>query len=258
MTIDDANRTDARLARARGRYRLKLTTGALLLVVVPLALVSWLALRSFRLSLEDQVKERLYSSIDEVGQLVDRELISTQMHLEVLSDLLADASIPATDRVMRARVALAGTSSIASVVLYDGNGQTVDVLRKLDDHAEYPTTVPAEFRPNAKPATKQIVGTPTVTNDGARLPLAWSFVVDATSQERWTLVAKVRIDALADRLDELAERRYLRKVPPDPITDNAFTWIVVAPPDTETQEGVYDVRSGAPGKSLDGEAYESW
>ena len=69
---------------------------------------------------------------------------------------------------------------------------------------------------------------------------------------------------LADRgrypasLDELAERRYLRKVPPDPITDNAFTWIVVAPPDTETQEGVYDVRSGAPGKSLDGEAYESW
>lgn len=69
---------------------------------------------------------------------------------------------------------------------------------------------------------------------------------------------------LADRgrypasLDELAERRYLRKVPPDPITDNASTWIVVAPPDTETQEGVYDVRSGAPGKSLDGEAYESW
>ena len=69
---------------------------------------------------------------------------------------------------------------------------------------------------------------------------------------------------LADRgrypatLEELAEKRYLRKVPPDPITESATTWLVVAPPESETQEGVYDVRSGAPGKSLDGEAYDSW
>lgn len=59
-------------------------------------------------------------------------------------------------------------------------------------------------------------------------------------------------------LEELAERRYLRKVPPDPITDSVTTWIVVAPPGSESPEGVYDVRSGAPGNSLDGEAYESW
>jgi general secretion pathway protein G len=57
-------------------------------------------------------------------------------------------------------------------------------------------------------------------------------------------------------LDELAEKRYLRKVPPDPITDSDATWVVVAPPDAES--GVFDVRSGAPGRSLDGEAYESW
>ena len=69
---------------------------------------------------------------------------------------------------------------------------------------------------------------------------------------------------LADRgrypatLEELAERRYLRKVPPDPITDSVTTWILVAPPGSESPEGVYDVRSGAPGNSLDGEAYESW
>jgi general secretion pathway protein G len=57
-------------------------------------------------------------------------------------------------------------------------------------------------------------------------------------------------------LDELAEKRYLRKVPPDPITDSDATWVVVTPPDAEG--GVFDVRSGAPGRSLDGEAYESW
>lgn len=69
---------------------------------------------------------------------------------------------------------------------------------------------------------------------------------------------------LADRgrypqtLEELADKRYLRRVPPDPITDSASTWITVSPPGGEAREGVYDVRSGAPGRSLDGEAYENW
>lgn len=59
-------------------------------------------------------------------------------------------------------------------------------------------------------------------------------------------------------LEELAEQRYLRKVPPDPITDSTSTWIVIAPPEGQAQDGVYDVRSGAPGRSRDGEAYEEW
>ncbi len=69
---------------------------------------------------------------------------------------------------------------------------------------------------------------------------------------------------LADRgrypatLEELAEKRYLRKLPVDPVTDSATSWVVVPPPPTDGREGVYDVRSGASGASLDGEAYESW
>lgn len=59
-------------------------------------------------------------------------------------------------------------------------------------------------------------------------------------------------------LEELAERRYLRRVPVDPVTESATTWVIVPPPEGEAREGVYDVRSGAPGRSLDGEAYESW
>ncbi len=69
---------------------------------------------------------------------------------------------------------------------------------------------------------------------------------------------------LADRgrypltLEELAEKRYLRRVPPDPITDSTSTWVTVSPPEGEARDGVYDVRSGAPGAGLDGEPYESW
>ena len=69
---------------------------------------------------------------------------------------------------------------------------------------------------------------------------------------------------LADRgrypitLDELAEKRYLRQIPADPVTESAATWVVVSPPDGDSRESVYDVRSGAPGNGLDGEPYKNW
>ena len=50
-----------------------------------------------------------------------------------------------------------------------------------------------------------------------------------------------------ETLEALAADRYLRKVPLDPVTDSAATWIVIAPPDAQ-QGGVYDVRSGSPGR----------
>jgi len=55
-------------------------------------------------------------------------------------------------------------------------------------------------------------------------------------------------------LDELVVRRYLRKVPPDPITESDATWRVVAPVDSALG-GVYDVKSGAEGLTLDGRPY---
>lgn len=58
-------------------------------------------------------------------------------------------------------------------------------------------------------------------------------------------------------LRELVARRYLRRVPFDPLTDRDDTWIVVDPP-TGTEGGVYDVRSGAEGRAGDGTAYLDW
>ena len=60
-----------------------------------------------------------------------------------------------------------------------------------------------------------------------------------------------------ETLEALATDKYLRKVPLDPITESAATWIVVAPADSQTS-GVYDVRSGASGKGLDGSEYGQW
>lgn len=57
-----------------------------------------------------------------------------------------------------------------------------------------------------------------------------------------------------DSLDELVDKHYLRAMPFDPITDSATTWVIV-PPDEPLPGKVYDLKSGAPGATLDGQAY---
>ncbi len=60
-----------------------------------------------------------------------------------------------------------------------------------------------------------------------------------------------------ESLDVLASEKYLRKLPIDPITESAASWVVVAPDDPQ-KGGVYDVKSGAQGKSSDGSSYADW
>lgn len=58
-------------------------------------------------------------------------------------------------------------------------------------------------------------------------------------------------------LEELVERKYLRIVPVDPLTDSATTWVIVAPAGGEPG-AVYDLHSGAPGAAKDGTLYADW
>jgi general secretion pathway protein G len=60
-----------------------------------------------------------------------------------------------------------------------------------------------------------------------------------------------------ESLAALATDKYLRKLPLDPVTDSDTTWIVV-PPEDPQKGGVFDVRSGAQGKALDGTEFSSW
>ena len=63
-------------------------------------------------------------------------------------------------------------------------------------------------------------------------------------------------------LDALVSDGYLRKIPVDPITQSSDTWQTVpAEPDPgnpSAEPGVYDVKSGATGTSLDGSSYSDW
>lgn len=58
-----------------------------------------------------------------------------------------------------------------------------------------------------------------------------------------------------ESLAALVDKRYLRAVPIDPVTERNDTWIEVPPSEGS---GVQDVRSGAEGKGLDGTPYAEW
>ena len=60
-----------------------------------------------------------------------------------------------------------------------------------------------------------------------------------------------------DSLEQLVEKKYLRAMPVDPITESDTTWIVV-PPEDVAKGGVYNIKSGAPGTDRSGKPYSDW
>ncbi|OZA04901.1 MAG: type II secretion system protein G [Methylophilaceae bacterium 17-44-8] len=60
-----------------------------------------------------------------------------------------------------------------------------------------------------------------------------------------------------DSLEELVEKKYINKLPLDPITDSTTTW-VLDQPEPPLEGMVYDIHSGATSKAKDGSPYSEW
>jgi len=60
-----------------------------------------------------------------------------------------------------------------------------------------------------------------------------------------------------DSLEQLVEKKYLREIPLDPITESRETWIQEMPQEGE-QGALENVRSGAPGNDRRGRPYLEW
>lgn len=58
-----------------------------------------------------------------------------------------------------------------------------------------------------------------------------------------------------DSLDDLVSSQYLRAVPVDPMTESAKTWVTLTSPDPDKM-GIFDIKSGANGKTADGVPYD--
>lgn len=60
-------------------------------------------------------------------------------------------------------------------------------------------------------------------------------------------------------LEVLVQKRYIRKVPVDPMTDRRDSWILVRAEDAKGKDGgIIDVRSGSEEKGGDGVPYKEW
>ena len=63
-------------------------------------------------------------------------------------------------------------------------------------------------------------------------------------------------------LEALVEDKYIRQVPIDPITKSADTWQTTLaepePGNPSAEPGIFDVKSGAEGTSLEGTPYSEW
>lgn len=57
-----------------------------------------------------------------------------------------------------------------------------------------------------------------------------------------------------ESLEEMVERKYLRSIPNDPITETRDTWVVIAP-EGDAKGRVYDIRSSATGTATDGKPF---
>lgn len=87
---------------------------------------------------------------------------------------------------------------------------------------------------------------------------------EATLKENLFVLRKAIDDYYADvgayppSLDALVEKRYVRKVPTDPVTERSDSWQVTREEEGGEEAGIIDVHSGAEEEAADGSAYREW
>ncbi len=66
--------------------------------------------------------------------------------------------------------------------------------------------------------------------------------------------------AYPPELEELVKKRYLRRIPPDPVTEKRDTWVLVRSEDDKAgkNNGILDIRSGSPERASDGSYFKDW
>lgn len=87
---------------------------------------------------------------------------------------------------------------------------------------------------------------------------------EATLKEDLYVMRKAIDDYYADNgkypgeLSDLVNKRYLRGIPADPVTERRDTWMAVRTGNGRDQDGIIDVHSGSELAANDGTPYRDW
>jgi general secretion pathway protein G len=60
-----------------------------------------------------------------------------------------------------------------------------------------------------------------------------------------------------ESLEQLVEKKYLPRLPYDPVLESDTSWVIV-PPEDAARGGVVDIHSAAEGKGRNGKPYAEW
>ena len=86
---------------------------------------------------------------------------------------------------------------------------------------------------------------------------------EAALKENLYVMRKALDDFYTDKghypaqLQDLVDKRYIRAVPKDPITESKTSWVLVKKVANDV-EGIWNVKSGATGKDREGKPYANW
>ena len=87
---------------------------------------------------------------------------------------------------------------------------------------------------------------------------------ESTLKQDLFVMRKAIDDYYADKgkypneLSELVEKRYLRGLPADPVTERRDTWVITRTDNGKGTGGIIDVRSGSALSANDGTPYRDW
>jgi general secretion pathway protein G len=87
---------------------------------------------------------------------------------------------------------------------------------------------------------------------------------ESTLKEDLFVMRKAIDDYYADNgkypgeLSDLTDKRYLRRIPADPLTDRMDSWVLVRVTSDNGAGGIVDVHSSSSGTASDGTLYRDW
>lgn len=87
---------------------------------------------------------------------------------------------------------------------------------------------------------------------------------ESTLKEDLYVLRKAIDDFYADNgkypaeLDDLVDKRYLRGIPADPVTERRDTWLALRADNGRDAQGIVDIHSGSELASSDGTFYRDW
>ena len=209
-----------------GRFRLRLTLAAVVLVLAPAVTIGAFGLSRYRGALESQAREDALTALDDLAQVADQELRDVEDQLDVVASILGRADLPAAQRLSDAGAMLAASLPLGVVAIYDKQGRRIGALRKPGDDTEVPDVLPANLTSGEQ--RHIAVGAALPSREGPRLPVARRLSLPT---DEWTLLAPVAMQRLGERIVRLAETRFGGALDSLVVIDDQLQ--VVASPDLE-------------------------